>query len=145
MRNVFYGALCGAFVFAMLSWVTTKKAVHAEVLTAPPAGRFQLVQLHPSQGSTWSAILDTETGCTWVYTTNNVDDPKITFKPYKFYLQVLGQNFWGAVNYDPTEYMFLKTNSDGTVDYTPQFREITRVQAACSRARLQALSAAGGH
>jgi type IV secretory pathway TrbD component len=39
MRNMLYGTLCGALVFGALSWATTRKTVHAAVLTAPPEGR----------------------------------------------------------------------------------------------------------
>lgn len=143
MKNMLYGVLCSAFVFALLSWVTTKRTVHAAVMTAPAKGRFELVQLHPSSGVEWSAILDTETGCTWVYESADPDDPKITNQNYKFYLQILGRNSFGLVNFDPLEYTELKINEDKPADYAPAMSEIARVQRACSEARLQALAAAG--
>jgi hypothetical protein len=143
MKNMLYGALCGAVVFAALTWATTKMTVHAAVQTAPPQGRFQLVQLHPNTDTEWSGILDTETGCTWLFESSNPDDPKITNQAYKYYLQALGAHSFGLLNFDPGEYMVPKMNEDKTVDYTPQLAEIIRVQKACSQARLQALAAAG--
>ena len=144
MKNMLLGILLTALVFSVLAWATTKRTVHAEVLTAPPAGRFQLVQLHPAAGIEWSGILDTETGCTWVFSTNSPNDPKITNEAYKSYLQVLGEHDFELVNYNPMEYTIGKTNPDNTMNYTPYVSEITRVQFACSHARLHALDAAGG-
>jgi hypothetical protein len=144
MKNMLYGVLFSAFVFAALSWATTKRTVHAEVLTAPPAGRFELIQLHPSAGIEWSGILDTETGCTWAYVTSNPDETKAA-ESYKGYLQFLGQNNFQLVNFNPVEYTVLGINSDRTANFQPAIEEIGRVQRACSKARLQALSSAGGH
>jgi hypothetical protein len=42
----------------------------APTTPVPPvyaAPRFQIVELHPSAASEWSGLLDTQTGCTWVY------------------------------------------------------------------------------
>jgi hypothetical protein len=146
MKNVLYGALCGALIFGALIWVTPRQITRAAVLAAPPEGRFELVQLHPSSGVEWSGMLDTETGCTWVYTTNNPDDPKITNQSLKPYLEALGQNSWDAINYDATEYtntLKLKPDKSGVEsDYTAALLELVRTQSACARARLQALSAA---
>ncbi len=106
-RNALYGALCGALIFAALSWAIPKKAVSAAVLATPPEGRFELVQLHPSSGTEWSGILDTETGCTWVYTSQTPPtDAEVNAAPegqqraYKSYLQVLGSNYFSIVGYD---------------------------------------------
>jgi hypothetical protein len=145
MKNVLYGALCSAMVFAALLWGMARKPVHAAVLTSPPEGRFQLVQLHPSAGTEWSGILDTETGCTWVFTTNNPDDPKITDQSYKLYLDVLGGNSFDLVNFNPNDYTAPTLKSDNTLDRGPYMREIGRVQAECSQARLTALRAASAH
>lgn len=146
MRNIICGALCGAFVFAALSWATAKRTVHAEILTTPPAGRFQLVQLHPSADNEWSGVLDTETGCTWVFTTGNPSDPSITNQDERSYLQILGQNAFELVNYDTSGYtrtLKLKPDKSGVVaDYGPAIEELLRVDRACSQARLLALKAA---
>lgn len=145
MKNAFFGVLCSAFVFGVLFWMTTKRTVHAAVLTAPPAGRFQLVQLHPSSNTEWSGILDTETGCTWVFQSNDPDNPKITEQHIKFYFQILGRNSFGFVNFDPTDYTDVTFSPDNTPNYQDALSELSRVQKACSQARLQALTAAGSH
>lgn len=149
MKNVLYGALCGALVFGALNWVTGRKEVHGAVLTAPPEGRFQLVQLHPSAASEWSGILDTETGCTWLFAANNPDDPTITDKDYKLYLQVLGRHAFETVHYDPSDYISpqlspVKTNygSYTRTDYAPLRKAIWDEGADCSQARQLALKAA---
>ena len=99
----------------------------------------------PTASTEWSAILDTETGCTWVYTTNNADDPKISDQSYKLYLQILGGNSFDLVNFDPSDYAHATLNSDQTLDRSPYIKEIGRVAAACSQARLGALTAASAH
>ncbi len=142
MSNALCGALCGVLVFAVLSWTAPLRIVKGAVLSSPPEGRFQLVQLHPSAESEWSGILDTETGCTWIFVTNNPDDPKITNPSYKMYLQVLGTNGFSLVNFDTTEYTYPALNSDKQIDYSKPLKEITRVQDACSQARLLALKEA---
>lgn len=144
MKNMLFGILLSAMFFGLLQWATTKRTVHAEVLTAPPAGRFQLVQLHPNADTEWSGILDTETGCTWLFTTNDADNPQIKSKAWKIWLQLLGQHSFDVVNYDPGDYATPGTNPDNTVDPSPYIKELSRVSSACSKARLQALSSAGG-
>lgn len=141
LRNMFYGALCGAVMFGTLSWLSPRKSVGAAVLSTPPAGRFQLVQLHPNADSEWSAILDTETGCTWVYEQNNADDPKVV-PAYKTYLEVLGTHSLGLVNFDAIDYTAPTFDKDNQPDYAPLTNEISRVAGACSQARLRALRAA---
>lgn len=141
MRNVLYGVLFGVLVSAGFSWWTARKTVRAAALTSPTPGRFEMVQLHPSAGIEWSGILDTETGCTWVYETSNPQDTQIT-QQYEFYLQVLGDHSFGLVNFDPTEYGFLTLNSHAQADYSGALKEISRVQTACSEARLAALKKA---
>jgi hypothetical protein len=105
-KNALYGALCGALVFAVLSWAAPKKAVSAAVLAAPPEGRFELVQLHPSSGVEWSGILDTETGCTWTYTTQKPPTAaEISAategeqRAEKGYRQALGSNYFRIIEY----------------------------------------------
>ena len=107
MKNYLYGVLCGTLAFAVLSWATPPKVTKAAVLSAPPEGRFQLVQLHATSESEWSGILDTETGCVWVYTSQTPPtDAEVSAAPageqrtYKSYQQVLGPNFFSIVGYD---------------------------------------------
>jgi hypothetical protein len=109
-KNALYGALCGALVFAVLSWAAPKKAVSAAVLAAPPEGRFELVQLHPSSGVEWSGILDTETGCTWTYTTHTPPTdaevkaaPEGPLRDLKSYYNMLGSvPVFEMAEYDPS-------------------------------------------
>ena len=51
MRNLFFGAFCGVLVFAGLSLWTARRS--AAVLASPPAGRFDIVQLHPNTDTEW--------------------------------------------------------------------------------------------
>lgn len=151
MRNLFFGAFCGVLVFAGLSLWTARRSVNAAVLASPPAGRFDIVQLHPNTDTEWSGILDTETGCTWVFSTNNPDDPQIKSEQYKFYLQVLGTHSLNLVNFDPSDYISAELTSQGgsttqvpgtAVSYQKPLAELSRVQSLCSRARVQALEVA---
>lgn len=135
-----YGAFCGALVFAVLSWLSPRTSVGAAVLSTPPEGRFQLVQLHQNASSEWSAVLDTETGCTWVYQTSP-DDPDMA-PAYKSYIQILGDHSFGLINFDTTDYAGITFDSDNKANYASPLNEISRVQRECSQARLQALKAA---
>jgi hypothetical protein len=145
-NNCLYGALCGALVFAVLSGAAPKKAVSAAVLASPPEGRFELVQLHPNAGSEWSGILDTETGCTWVYssqTQEDIDQTKISNPSWSTYRSTLGTHFFSSVAFDPDDYMtptLLPNNNK--VNGVPYATELARVAELCSKSRLQALQAA---
>lgn len=140
VRNAFYGALCGAIVFGLLFWAAPRAATRAAVLSTPPEGRFQLVQLHPNADSEWSAVLDTETGCTWVYQKSS-DDPNMV-PAYKSYIQILGDHAFGLVNFDTTDYAAIAFDTNNQANYARPIDEISRVQHECSQARLQALKAA---
>lgn len=148
MRNILYGALSSALLFAAFAWWTAKPAVHAAILSVPPAGRFQIVQLHPNTNTEWSGILDTQTGCTWVLTKNDAEDPTIKLAAYKEYLQVLGDHSFDLVNFDATDYVSADLKQQGgsatqvpgtTVDYTKPIRELSRIQQMCSQSRVEAL------
>jgi hypothetical protein len=45
----------------------------------PQVQRFQIVEIHPSAESHWSALLDTQTGCTWVYAHTSSDSHEWDF------------------------------------------------------------------
>jgi hypothetical protein len=138
--NVISGILCGALAFGVLSWSTAKQT-RAAVLSTPPAGRFELVQLHESAASEWSAVLDTETGCTWTYTSNTPpDSPKTTFE---FYNVLRGTHFFENVAYETTGYVLPVVPSGGQPDYSKPIAEISRIDALCNRVRVQALEMAG--
>lgn len=145
MKNALYGMLFGSLTFGALAWSIPRQAVRAAPLPAPPEHRFELVQLHPSTDTEWSAILDSETGCIWVYTTNNADDPKITDQGYKNYLSVLGRNSFDLVNFDATDYLPPSFASDNKPNYVASAQELARVQSLCSQARLRALQSESIH
>jgi len=143
MRQTLYGTLCGAVVFLVLSWATAKRTVQAAVLTKPPEGRFELVQLHPSQGNTWSGVLDTETGCVWGYTSQIVPSPKTANQSLDDYLIEQGSNFFEPVPFDTSSYIQIVQTAKGKPpDFTPRTWELDRVESLCDRSRVEALEAA---
>lgn len=144
-RGIFFGVIGTVLAFAGLSLMWHPSvAARAEVLTTPPAGRFELVNLHPNANSEWSGVLDTETGCVWVFGKNDPNDPAITSQPYKSYLQILGNQSFDVVNFDAMDYVTPQTGTGGQT-YAPDIREINRVQTLCSNARVQAIEAAATH
>lgn len=149
MRNMILASLSGALVFAGLSWWTARPSVHAAVLTAPPAGRFELIQLHPNAASEWSGILDTETGCVWVYATATLpDSPKTSFEVYQ---ALRGSHFFELVNFDASDYAYPEPVSQGgttahlpstVIDFSKPYSELQRVSVLCNQARVGAMEAA---
>jgi len=139
-KNTLYGAMCGLLAFAVLSWAAPKKGVRAAVLSAPPEGRFQLVQLHPSSRTEWSGILDTETGCTWLLTSN----PSVSASAKtndELFLHLEGPQFFQIVNFDAVEYGFYPVRKGNVTDFTSPEKEMSRVAGLCDKGRLQALQA----
>lgn len=153
MKNYLYGALCGAIVFFVLSWAVPRKIAKAAVLSAPPEGRFQLVQLHPNANTEWSAVLDTETGCSWVYEsqtppTDAEVDAAAAGEPraYKSYEQSLGNNFFSIVGYDdngPT--MTLAGQARPSTVAGGLFSTLATEEYYCNEARQSAIRAAAAH
>jgi hypothetical protein len=149
-KNVLYGALCGALVFMALSWTTARKTVRAAVLTEPPEGRFELVQLHPNQGNTWSGILDTETGCTWVYTSQTPPtDAEVSAAPEgeqrtdKIYRQALGSNYFESVGYGYNGATMTVPGAQKPSAFAEaKFSTLATEVLYCDEARLNALRAA---
>lgn len=129
MRGMLFGILLSASVFAILSWATTKRTVHAEVLTAPPAGRFQVVRLHAQSGAELSGVLDTETGCTLAYVSSvrneepngGSEQAKRLLAGEHAYLMLLGGGlgFFGAVNYAVQGYVNPFKPAQGSSSKTP--------------------------
>lgn len=140
MKGLVYGVLAGAVVFGALSWATAKRTVHATVLPAPLAGRFQIVQLHPSSGNEWSGILDTETGCTWVYYSQTV--PASAKTPSDLFYAARGSNFFGLEHFDPMDYAPPKKNGGDAGLYNEMTGLIVKEGDLCSRSRINALRAA---
>ena len=61
MKNILSGVICGAFVFAALSWASPRQTTaRAAAFAAPAAGRYQF---YPSPVANGYVILDTESGC----------------------------------------------------------------------------------
>jgi hypothetical protein len=149
-KNALYGALCGALVFAVLSWAAPRKAVSAAVLTSPPEGRYELVQLHPSSGTEWSGILDTETGCTWAYVSQTPPtDAEISAAPagtqraQKIYLRTLGGNYFGSLGYNFTgSGLILPGEQKPSNIGESEIATLNTEQFYCAQARQNALQAA---
>jgi len=141
MRNLMFGVLCGMLLFAGLSWWTARQSVHAAVLTSPPAGRFELVQLHDSAASGWSGILDTETGCVWAYSYMEPSSPSSNeSQAYKWYKQFLGSHTFSTVSYDASAYV---KPAVGETDYlSPAASELGRIATLCNKVRVHALEVA---
>jgi hypothetical protein len=150
MKSAAYGALCGVMVFAVLSWTAPEKSVNAAVLDAPANGRFELVQLHESSASEWSGILDTETGCAWVYASQTTPtDMEVNSAPegeqrdYKLYRQVLGNNYFENVGYDDNgPDMSLSGGEKPATIAGRQFATLAAEEYYCNQARQSALRAA---
>lgn len=138
MRQMLYGTLCGVVVFLALSWAITSRTVRAAVPTAPPEGRFEVIQLHPSHDEQWSGILDTETGCVWVYASQTPPSSPQTAEDH--YVAAEGPNVFESVDYGTLPYTPL--TKDGSADYLAATMEIIRVESLCDRTRVQALEAA---
>jgi hypothetical protein len=149
-KNALYGALCGLLVFAILFWTVPKKTVRAAVLATPPEGRFELVQLHPSTGTEWSGILDTETGCTWVYATQTPPtDAEVSAAPegeqrgYKSYQQMRGRYFFASAPYDTVQSsMLLPGREKPSTIAGQQIATLIAEGTYCDEARQAALRAA---
>ena len=145
MKNILCGVLCSALVFVVLHQATARPTttVQAAIPIIPSVARFQLVQIHPSTDTEWSGILDTETGCTWLFTQNSSQVSSTENPVQAFYDKGLGDHVFSLVNFDVQDYAPTRLNSDHKVDYTTFIAEAIRVQKACQQARLQALAAAG--
>lgn len=141
-RGIFFGVIGTVLAFAGIS-LMRRPSVRAEVLTAPPAGRFEIIELHQSASRAWSGVLDTETGCVWAYSHNDGPDASVTGTE-KTYIQVLGEDSFELVNFDPLNYIAPQIGP-GAQAYGPEIREINRVQALCSNARVQAIEGAATH
>ncbi|MGB7282681.1 MAG: hypothetical protein WBE13_10500 [Candidatus Acidiferrum sp.] len=153
VKNTLLGMTCGALTFTCLSLATPKKIANAAALDVPTRGRFELVQLHPSSGTEWSGVMDTETGCVWVYSSQTPPtDAEVSAAPegeqraQKIYRQTLGSNFFAIVGYDdngpPMNLPGMKTAS--TISGT-EFSTLATEQYYCDQARQKALLAAASH
>lgn len=149
MKNALCGALCGALVFSVLSWVAPRKTANAAVLATPPEGRFELVQLHPNATAQWSGILDTETGCTWVYTSQTpptdaeVSAAKGDAMITAMYGQQLGSHYFGNVGYEYSD-SDLSRAEPGKPPTSGESKLVTLAaeEFYCNQARQHALQAA---
>lgn len=108
------------------------------------AGRFELVQLHPNADSLWSGVLDTQTGCVWIFASQKPPaSPKTSPELYR---AVVGEHLFQMVAYDATEYVSSHSSAAsnaGTVgDFSEAIQELGRVTTLCNKARVQALEAA---
>ncbi len=150
MKNWIAGILSGVAAFAILSWATPKAVTKASVLSVPPEGRFQLVQLHASSAAEWSAILDTETGCAWAYTSQTPPtDADVSAAPegeqraYKTYQQALGTNFLAIVDYDDNgPSMSLPWMKEPSTVNGVRFSTLATEEFYCNEARQNAIKAA---
>jgi hypothetical protein len=142
-KSVFYGVLSGVLIFAALTWLEPRQAARAAILATPPAGRFELVQLHSSAASEWSGVLDTETGCVWVYAGQGEPASDATAS-YKAYEQILGSHFLATINYDASDYVNPAIeNGKVSEDYmSPAAMELGKVARLCNESRVRALEGA---
>lgn len=150
MKSLFYGGLCGVVILGVLSWGVPRRSAQAAILSTPPAGRFQLVQLHPNSETEWSGILDTETGCTWVYTSQTPPtDDEVSAAPageqraYKVYQQALGGNFLSVVAYDDSgPSMNLPGMAQASTVNGARFSTLATEEYYCDEARQNSVRAA---
>lgn len=121
------------------------RTVDAPALSRPQtAARFELVQLHPNATSYWSGILDTQTGCMWVYASQTPPaSPKTSSEGYR---AVLGEHFLELVPFDATDYIApgAPQSTDSGLDFSKPMEEVSRIAALCNKARIRALEAATG-
>jgi len=139
-KNALYGALCGALVFAFLSWAAPKKAVNAAALPAPAKGRFEIARMQGNSGSTQGLfLLDTETGCVW----NDVPMPipaKGNGTNGATYLLEGGDNSFSVIAFDTAKFV-PGIMSNGETDFSKPIRELQREEKLCDQARVRALEA----
>jgi hypothetical protein len=152
-ENMWFGAVCGLLVFAALFWAEPRRTVSAQARPASPAasaaGRFQLVELHPNAVNTWSAILDTETGCAWSFGTQNAADAGKLTGTAKRYNDMLGEYHFFPDSFDAGSWPLLSTGEqeslrkkDGGFDEASML-ELAREKGLCDDVRVRALQAAG--
>ena len=143
MKNFLYGLIAGALVLAIPAWWTQRHSVHAAVsVTHLAPGRFDHVLLHPNAGSEWSGILDTETGCVWVYAHGKVpESPTSSFEEYQ---GVLGEHFFDTVPFATMDYVSPSpgTKKSPQIDYSKPSDELSRIARLCNAARVKALESA---
>lgn len=118
-KEIVIGALLGAaLTFALIGMGAA--AFGEGPIVTPGAGRFQAILLHPSTGTEWSGILDTQTGCLWVYASDSAPSGAPA-TAYDVFRSVRGANFMASVNYDPLDYTSgFTTSSDGKL--APDYR-----------------------
>jgi len=136
-KSTIVGALLGALlVFGMIEMgaVAARPIPPAE---QPVFGRFQAILLHPSAATSWTGILDTQTGCVWAYATASVSANDAT--PEGLFKAERGANFLTTVAYDPGDFLSLQLGTDHKIDYTPEFMAIGEEAKACSNIRRRAL------
>ena len=158
MRNAFYGAVCGVLVFSALNWIQPGQAARAAASISQQAqdGRFQAVQLHAGAEVGWSGILDTETGCAWIYrippqlSQSNppkslwaasvlVDGPAV-FQSIPFDVDYLPPTIPDLDN--PTPPSAAEINKSALADDAKRVQEMEKATALCGKIRVQALAAA---
>ncbi|MHB8487053.1 MAG: hypothetical protein ACYDCM_15185 [Candidatus Acidiferrales bacterium] len=160
-KNAFYGALCGVLVFSALNWMQLRQSARAAAPVSPQAqeGRFEAVQLHAGAEVGWSGILDTETGCTWIYrippqlTHSNppkslwaasvlVEGPAV-FQTIPFDADYLSPTIPDLEN--PTPPSAAEINRILLADDAKRVQEMEKATTLCGKIRVQALEAATAH
>jgi hypothetical protein len=147
-ENMWFGAVCGLLVFAVLFWAEPRRTVSAQArpasLAASPAGRFQVVELHPNGASERSGLLDTETGCTW---TSDQTTPEERQQATGHVAMLV--TYFSSVAFESTSFPLLSdaelkgAKTDGGLEKAT-ITELQKEASLCDEVRVRALQAAAG-
>ncbi len=141
MKSTRLGSVLLALALALAAFEIGATGATAGSAAPNAQGRFQSILLHPSAGSEWSGILDTQTGCVWVYASEQV--PAKPSTPGELLTAERGANYFGIVAFDPMDYVQLTIGADKEPDFSPALAGINQETRACSAIRRSAMGLGG--